>query len=141
MFIMPAIDSCEPPILRALQKDGWHVFGKPHLIYTDEHHVFADFSLQRVTEDQMQQIVIAEVKCFSNPQDDLQELYTAIGQYIFYRSALLIMESSTLLYLAIPVHVYTRLSDEPAVLLAFRESQIKVVIVDVEAEEVIQWLN
>ncbi|NJL43347.1 MAG: hypothetical protein HC935_08680, partial [Pseudanabaena sp. SU_2_4] len=33
-------------------------------------------------------IIIVEVKCFTNPKVDLPELYTAIGQYEIYRSAL-----------------------------------------------------
>lgn len=103
--------------------------------------MYADFSLQRVTEDQVEQIVITEVKCFSNPQNDLQEFYTAIGQYLFYRNALRIMESAFPLYLAMPADAYARLSLDRTVLATLKDAAIKLIIVDVALEEVVQWLT
>lgn len=138
---MPAIDTCEPPILRALQKDGWHIHRKPYTIHAAGRTILADFSLQRITEDQIEEIVVLEVKCFTDPADDLQELYTAIGQYQVYRYALYIYDEPLPLYLAVPSKAYTRLTRNQALLAALQNTPVKMVIIDIEAEEVVQWLT
>lgn len=68
---MPALDACEPQILRALQKDGWAIVTKPFAIRTNTHTVYADCLLERKQNGQNEQVIILEVKCFSNPQADL----------------------------------------------------------------------
>ena len=70
---MPAVDACEPQVLRALQKDGWHIMDKPFAIHTNKHIVYADCMLERKDNGQREHVIILEVKCFSNPQTDLQE--------------------------------------------------------------------
>ncbi|MCC7450459.1 MAG: hypothetical protein IT324_23775 [Anaerolineae bacterium] len=138
---MPAIDSCEPPILRALQKDGWHVRIKPYAIHSGKHLTFADASLERVTEDRIEHIVVVEVKCFNDPQADLPELYTAIGQYLFYRSALLLIGNPPPLYLAVPTRAYARLTSDSVIMAVLQDARIKLIIIDLETEEVVQWIN
>jgi hypothetical protein len=44
--------------------------------------------MQRGVNGRSEQIIVLEVKCFTNPKTDLQEFYTAIGQYEFYREVL-----------------------------------------------------
>jgi hypothetical protein len=45
--------------------------------------------LERKSNGQSEQIIILEVKCFSNPQTDLSEFYTALGQYHYIGQQLL----------------------------------------------------
>lgn len=85
---MSALDACEPQIIRALEKDGWQIVAKPYQIKIDRRIVFADFSARHVNGDSEHFIVVMEVKCFTNPKTDLTELYTAIGQYQLYLTAL-----------------------------------------------------
>ena len=82
-----------------------------------------------------------EVKCFSNPQSDLAEFYTAVGQYQFYRAAVLASHSTTPLYLAIPNPAYICLTTDNAIRIAIRENGIKLVAVDIVKEEVVLWLH
>lgn len=137
---MSALDACEPQIIRALEKDGWQIVAKPHHIIFDERIVFADFSARHVNEDDENFIVVLEVKCFTNPKNDLTELYTAIGQYQLYRAAMLTRNEVYPLYIAVPYAAYLRFVGEPTLLHAFEITLIKLVIVDIEREEVVQWL-
>ena len=58
---MPALDVCEPQMIRALEKAGWQIIGKTLPIYLEyKRVVYADLSLQRA----QQQIIVVEVKCF-----------------------------------------------------------------------------
>lgn len=82
---MPALDKCEPQVLNAFRKDGWSVASKPFVLPTHDRNVYADFSLQRGTNGTSEQIIVVEVKCFTNPEQDFAELYGAVGQYQFYR--------------------------------------------------------
>jgi hypothetical protein len=139
---MPAIDVCEPEIIRALQKDGWQVLAKPHNIRLDERYLYADFRAGRFTAEGEQTIVVMEVKCFTDPKDDLDEIYKTIGQYSLYRSAMDAAGDSDLpLYLAIPEIAYHRFEAQPELWSALQNSIVKWLIVDTIQEVIFQWLN
>ena len=81
---MPAQDACEPQIIRALEKAGWQMIARTVPIYLEHKRVvYADLSLQR----ERQQIIVVEVKCFSEKRPLLDQFYHAVGQYLFYRNA------------------------------------------------------
>src|SRR5215831_6658761 len=129
---MSALDACEPQIIRVFQKDGWTVTNKPFMIRTNERTVLADVSMQRRTNGQIEQIVILEVKCFTIPQNDLPEFYTAVGQYEFYRAALLTNRLMIPLYLALPANAYERLRKDSAVKVLIEQASLSLVTVDLE---------
>lgn len=124
---MPVYDSCEPQIVRALEKAGWTVTPGPHLIYVPgrRNPLMADIHAQRGDNH----MIIAEVKCFTDKQ--LDELYTSIGQYLVYRSMLKRERSTTPLYLAIPQDVYETLFMSLAMDVV-RETGIKLLVVNIE---------
>jgi len=138
---LSAIDACEPQVLRALQKEGWEIVSKPFAIRTNEHTVYADCLLERKTNGQSEQAIILEVKCFSNPQADLSEFYTAVGQFQYYRAAIAANQSVTRVYLAIPEQAYARLAKDNAVNIAITQDRIDLVVIDIVNEEVVQWLH
>lgn len=138
---MPAIDICEPAILRALQKDGWVIVNKPQSIRLPTRTFYADVSLSRGHNGSHESIVIVEIKCFSNPEHDLQEFYTVIGQYTVYRTALSLAGSPSTVYLGIPLPAFQRLSTEPVTKTVLGNVGVKLVVVDIEAEEVILWIH
>ncbi|MBZ0319854.1 MAG: hypothetical protein K8L91_25815 [Anaerolineae bacterium] len=137
---MTALDSCEPQIIRALEKDGWAVLRKPHTIKTNRRSVFADFSLQRGVNGRMETIIVVEVKCFANEDDDLDELYRAVGQYQYYRLALNRTEQAYPLYLALPNVAYYRLVTDTTVQEILRTNAVKLIVVDLVEEVVVLWL-
>jgi hypothetical protein len=137
---LSAIDSCEPQVLSALQKAGWSIVHKPFVIRTNEHTVYADCMVERKENGQREQAIILEVKCFSNPQTDLSEFYTAVGQYQFYRAAVAANESNTPVYLAVPDIAYFRLVKDNAVKIAIEQVSMKMVVIDIVKEEVVRWV-
>jgi hypothetical protein len=137
---LPALDVCEPQVLRALQKAGWAVVTKPFAIRTNKYTVYADCLLERKQNGHNEQVIILEVKCFTNPQADLQEFYVAVGQYQFYRAALAANQSDIAVFLAIPQEAYLRLSKDNAVNVAIRQVNIMLVVIDLILEEVVEWI-
>lgn len=81
------------------------------------------------------QILLAEIKCFPTTSPLTSELYQAIGQYIIYRAVLKAANNPRPLYLAIPEHIYQSAFDS-TVRQAVSDNQIKLLIVNLDAEEI-----
>ena len=138
---MPAIDHCEPQVIRAFEKEGWRLIEKPFFMRTGHRIVLADFSAAKGVNGDKRQIVVTEVKCFADRQQDMPNLYTAAGQYMFYRHVLDTNNILVPLYLAMPMIVYQRLVQDPVVLRVFRKIRIRFVLVDLEKAEIEQWID
>jgi hypothetical protein len=137
---MPAIDVCEPQVIRALEKDGWHIIKKPVTIYLTTRIIFADIKLRQNGNSEYQHIIVLEVKCFTHPENDLNELYTALGQYLLYRSAIRLNGENAPIYLVLPSEAYQRLFQEEAIVTTFHDLDVKLVIIDLAEERVIEWI-
>jgi hypothetical protein len=83
-------------------------------------------------------VFFCEVKCFAGSSDPTTDLYISIGQYLVYRSMLDFVNDSTPLYLAIPTHAYESIFD-PVIQLLFTRYKIQMIIVDLEAEVIVEW--
>jgi hypothetical protein len=86
-----------------------------------------------------EQLIVIEIKCFSDAAEDLSELYRALGQYQFYQTALSLREDVPPLYLALPSLAYARFQNRPEIMLTLQNSGVKYVIIDLEAEVIVQW--
>lgn len=135
-----AYDSCHQQIVNALIKAGWEIDAQsPYFRLPD---IFVNPDIRAVQRNgSVEQIIIVEVKCFSNSYNDLDELYRAIGQYLIYRCVLKIKKLNYKLYLAIPLPVYDRLFQRDPVRKTIKEAQIKMLVVDIVREEMVQWLD
>lgn len=112
----------------------------PFYVLVEDFAVFPDIQAQQMSKTG-EEIIVVEVKCFADERSDLDELYRAIGQCLIYRSVLKLKPISAKLYLAIPDIVYYRLFTTPVVSLTITEAQIKILIVDIDREEIVQWLD
>lgn len=137
---MPAIDSCQPNVIKAFEKEGWQVIEQPLMLRLMKRNIYIDIKFRRLKGGIVEEIVIAEVKCFSNPKFDLEEFYSAIGQYQLYRKALHIYNDFSDIYLVIPQTAYQRLQLESALIAIFEETDVKLILVDVEQEVILQWI-
>jgi XisH protein len=135
-----ALDSCHEQVVSALRKAGWELGSQPFYVLVEDFAVFPDIQAQRIG-DTGEEIIVVEVKCFADERSDLDELYRAIGQCLIYRSVLKLKPISAKLYLAIPDIVYYRLFNTPVVAMTIAELQIKILIVDIDQEEIVQWLD
>jgi hypothetical protein len=137
---MSRYDNCHHQVVRALEKDGWQVEDVPLRLELPERTVYIDIEASRKTNGSRQQVMLAEVKCFPSSKATTTELYIAVGQYIIYRAILIEMRIPTPVYLAVPEDVYLTVFDS-AVQRAFRDSRIKMVIVNLDEEVIKQWIE
>ncbi len=135
---MPAVDACEPQVIRAFERAGWVVIERPLTIRLSPiRRVFADLLMER----QAQQIIVVEVKCFTSRETVLDQLYHAIGQYMVYRAGLDRLGHTYPLYLIIPLPIHTRLATLKPIQTALKRAKIKIIVVDLDREEITSWLD
>lgn len=129
---MPAYDICQPTVIRALEKRGWAIIGKPSRFYVG-HNMPALIDLEAVKSNLQ---VFIEVKCFPHANRS-QELHIAFGQYAIYREVLAVMRPSASLYLAVPYDNSDLLM--PILQATIRNNRVKMIVVDLQKEEIVAW--
>jgi hypothetical protein len=138
---MPAIDRCEPQVIRALEKSGWVVSHQSYGLKVgsgkEKSYVFADLRLIQGEEE----IIIVEVKCFADPRFQMDDLYQSIGQCVVYRNALRLNKIEAQLYLAVSEAVYQTFFQKPLVRAALADAAMKIVVVDLSKEEIRSWID
>ena len=137
---MPAIDVCEPAVIRALEKEGWVVVNRPFSIRFAKpvgDYIYADLRLQH--RSRHESIIVAEVKCFSQPI--LDEFYRAVGQVIVYRAALQLREFNIPIYLTVPHVVYETFFQIPIIAASVKAVQLKLIVVNLDTEEIVTWIH
>jgi hypothetical protein len=134
---MPALDICHDQVVHALEKAGWSVEPKPFTIsIPPRRRVFIDLLARRSS----QLVTIIEIKCFPDGNSDLNELYSALGQYLLYRNLLEQRKIDQPLYLAVPQKAYDGVIAETAIPL-IQELRVKMIVIDLENEVIVQWIE
>jgi hypothetical protein len=134
---MSKLDSCHWQVVRALEKDGWIVDPKPGQLIDEISGMMVRVDL--IAERNELERIFVEVKCY--PQHNkTQELYISVGQYLLYRAFFEAASITTPLYLAIPEDIYKD-NFHHIIRKAIQGNGIKVVIVNVETEEIIEWIE
>lgn len=139
---MPAIDLCEPQVINALQKDGWIVTHQPFAIRIDRKrggYIYADLRLQNA--NQSESIIVVEVKCFDSTRTHLEDFYQAIGQCTVYTNALALNNIDTPVFLSIPDTIYQTFFQQTLIQSVIKTMQIQMVVIDLQKEEIVQWVR
>ncbi len=135
-----AVDTCHEQMVRALEKDGWHVEASPVKLSRGSRLAYVDVELSRSVNGSRQHMILVEIKCFPDQESTTRDLYVSLGQYLVYRAMLLEIGLSYILYLAVPENIFAAIFDV-TVLRAITDSRINVVVINVPAEVVIKWIK
>ncbi|QIR40641.1 XisH protein [Tolypothrix sp. PCC 7910] len=138
---MPAKDIYHDAVKNALIKDGWIITADPYPIKYAEVKLFADLAGEKTiaASRQGQQIVI-EIKSFIS-RSPMRDFETALGQYLIYKALLTIDYPEQKLYLAIGQKVYEDFFQQVAIKFILEKYQVSLLIIDLQQEEIIQWIN
>jgi hypothetical protein len=137
---MPALDKCHDIVERVLQKAGWQIETTQLALRLRGTSLHVDIRARRISEDNDEQILVVEAKCFSQKREQLHDLYSSIGQYLVYRNLMHASGMPFPLYLAIPVHAYQGVF-QLAGMSTVRETKINLIVFDMVAEEIVEWVN
>lgn len=138
---MSAKDIYHDCVKNALIKDGWTITHDPLTLSLGFKDVYVDLGAEQPIAAEKDGAKIAvEIKSFRSPSD-MRDFENAIGQYVFYRSALLRIEPNRKLYLAISEIAYRNTFFEPIVIPTLEDLKPSLVVFDIEKEEIVQWIN
>ena len=129
---MPKHDSCHDAVADALEREGWQVLSDQRR-KRERRAIFIDLLASRDNRT-----TFIEVKCFSG-EAFADEQYTAIGQYLTYRTFLRLEGLNQSLYLAVPARIYEESFDD-VMLETLKEHHIWLLIFDETRQRNLQWI-
>jgi len=137
-----AKDRFHQVVKTALIKDGWNVTHDPLRIKVGGVEMEIDVGAERLlAAERGDEKIAVEVKSFLASASAISEFHTAPTQFINYRAALRREEPDRILYLAVPDLTYNSFFqlNFPASIL--QENTIKLIVYNIEMEEILQWQN
>ncbi|WP_449419386.1 XisH family protein [Phormidium nigroviride] len=138
---MPAKDVYHDAVKNALVKDGWTIIADPYKIKYKDAELFADLAVEKpiVAEKNGRKIVV-EIKSFLSPSP-MRDFELALGQYILYRNLINLTEPEYQIYLAIKESIYENFFKRESIQDITNINQLLLIVVDMEQEEILQWIN
>ncbi|MBP5973209.1 XisH family protein [Brasilonema sp. CT11] len=125
----------------ALEKDGWMITNDPLNIRCGGVDIQIDLGAERLlAAEKAGEKIAVEIKNFVSASK-ISEFHMALGQFINYRTALRSEDPNRTLYLAIPLAIYNDFFNLPFTQTVVCENQLKLIIYNVDTEEVVQWIN
>lgn len=138
---MPAPDSIHDEIVAALRKEGWTITHDPLTVEYADIYLFIDLGAARtVVAERGAERIAVEIKSFPN-KSKVADLQQAVGQYVVYRAFLRRTDPDRVLYLAVADDVYARVFEPESGELVRSDVGVRLVVVNVKAEEVVRWLT
>ncbi len=136
---MAAKDSIYLAIKNALLKDGWVITHDPLALVVEDATVFVDLGAERViAAERAGRKIAVEIKSFLGPST-IHDMEGALGQYMLYLTFLEIIEPDRALYLAVSQSAYESIFGRPSISLLVSRYQLAILVVDIDAEEIVTW--
>jgi hypothetical protein len=138
---MPKLDIIHNVVKNALIKDGWIITDDPYLIQYRTTTLYADLGAERpIAIEKSGQKLVVEVKSFIGTSK-IQDLKEALGQYDIYLYLLEATAPDRKLYIAISETAYKSFFTQDVIQLILNRHQLPLIVVDIETEEIKQWIN
>lgn len=103
--------------------------------------LYADLGAERpMAAERGGQKIVIEVKSFLGTSK-FQDLKEALGQYDIYRYLLEETAPERKLYVAISNEAYQSFFSQTVIQLILDKHQLPLIIVDIEVEEIVKWIN
>lgn len=137
---MPAKDIYHDAVKNALIKDGWLIIADPYIIKYEDAELYADLAAEKpIAAERQGQKIVVEIKSFIG-KSPMYDFHNALGQYIVYRNLIQVSEPEYNLYLAIDDTVYLNFFQRPSVQLITSQNNLRLIIVDTQQEQIVQWI-
>lgn len=138
---MPAKDIYHNAVKTALIKDGWTIVADPYKIRYEDAELFADLAAEKpISAERDGQKIVVAIKSFLGASP-MQDFHQALGQYILYRDLISLTEPEYHLYLAIKESTYKNLFQLSFSKAVVEENQLKLLVVNMEEEEILLWIS
>lgn len=130
-------DTHHDTVVRALRKNGWRILDEQSPFTVEQRTVYIDIEAERSDE---RRLIFVEVKGFQG-DSQVTDLANALGQYLLYTHVLEQEYGSALpLYLAVPYSAFSGILSEELGIGIRAKYGVKLIVVDLEREEITQWI-
>jgi len=137
---MPAKDIYHDAVKNALIKDGWTITHDPLILKWGLKDLYVDLGAERLVAAEKEGHKIAvEVKSFVSPSE-VEDLETAVGQFILHHDIMSRTEPDRVLYLAVRTAVFVGVFEEPIGQVLLENQRVKLVVFDPQAEVIVKWI-
>lgn len=138
---MPKLDIIHNAVKNALLKNGWSITDDPYVIQYRRTKLYADLGAERpIAAERDGQKLVVEAKSFVGASK-IQDLKEALGQYDIYRYLLEATAPDRKLYIAVSTVAHNTFFTQDVIQLILNRHQLPLIVVDIEAEEITQWIN
>ena len=138
---MSAKDIIHEAVKNALIKDGWTITHDPFTLKIGDDNLFADLAAEKwIVAERREKKIVVEIKSFLGPSL-FEDLKVAIGQYIIYQTLLPEVRPEYKLYLAVNDVTYINDFQRQSVALILKKNKVALLVVDVESEDVMEWIR
>jgi hypothetical protein len=138
---VPAKDLYHNAVKNALIKDGWLIIADPYIIKYEDAQLYADLAAEKpIAAERQGDKIVVEIKSFVG-KSQMYDFHNALGQYIVYRNLIQVSEPEFNLYLAIDDIVYLNFFQRPSVQLIVNHNNLQLIIVDMQQEQIVQWIH
>ena len=138
---MPAKDLYHNAVKSALIKEDWVIVADPYRIQYKDVDLYADLAAERpIAAEREGQKIVVEIKSFVG-RSLMSDFHNAVGQYTVYRSLIQATEPEYQLYLAIDDITYENFFQREGIAFVTRTSQIALLVVNIDRQEILQWIS
>lgn len=138
-----ARDKIHYAVKNALIKDGWTITADPYYLKVadDEPDLAADLAAERpLAAEKGSRKIVVEIKSFLG-RSLITEFYSALGQYLTYLHLLERTEPERELFLAVSDLVFSDFFQLPMIQETTQKEALRLLIVNTQTEEVVQWIS
>ena len=138
---MAAKDRFHAVVRIALEKEQWNVTDDPLRLDIGGTKFEIDLGAEQLlAAERGKEKIAVGIKTFLS-DSPLTDYHAALGQFLNYRLALEIADSTRILYLAVPVGVYESFFKREFAQISLERYQIKLIIYDTIQEVIVQWIQ
>jgi hypothetical protein len=125
----------------ALIKDNWAIAAAPYLIQCEDIDLSADIADARlIAAEREGQKIVVNIECFVG-RSLMTDFHLAVGRYKLYQMLVEKTAREYELYLAIDDITYDNFCQREGIDFLVRSSLIKIFVVNVDEEEIVQWIG
>lgn len=133
-------DHYHDAVVRALEKGGWTITNDPLTVRYGDRRLFVDLGAENlIAAEKDQRQIAVEIKSFLG-HSEVRDLEVALGQFVLYRSLLEEQEPGRTLYLAVPKFAHADVFSDSFGHFVIEKHQLRLIVFNEEAEEIVQWL-
>lgn len=138
---MPAKDIIHNAVKNAIIKDGWIITADPYELSYQEVSLAIDLAAEKMFEAARgPERILVEAKSFVG-HSFARDFQLALGQYEMYRGILEVLRVPDVLYLAISDFVYHRFFRKDVYTMLVERFRVNLLVVDIETEDIVSWIN